>query len=273
MSEKITAAKEAAISVAKSKGLGDLKAKVVLAMDYSGSMDPLYTAGFVQRAFERIVPLALAFTPDKSMPCYIFSSGFNRVLPDVTESNVHNYVQNNIRNKYSYGMTEYAPVMRAILNQVIKENTPGGTTTTEDGKRSAFDGIKSFFGGGPKKPAIEPTTADIPTLVIFITDGDNNTDDKPKATAAIVEAAKHSIFWQFWGLSHSKSDKFAYLEKLDTMSGRYIDNANLMTSSEETFDNLTDDQLYTMLLGEFPSWYKEAQTKEIFKLAPQTVAP
>lgn len=273
MSEKITAAKEAAVSVAKSKGLVDLKAKVVLAMDYSGTMDPLYTSGFVQRAFERIVPLTLAFTPSKSMPCYIFGTGFSRVLPDVTEDNIHNYVQNNIRNKYSYGMTEYAPVMRGILNQVIKENTPGGSTTTEDGKKSTLDGIISFFGGGPKKVAIEPTTADIPTLVIFITDGDNNTDDKPKATAAIVEAAKHSIFWQFWGLSHSKSDKFAYLDKLDTMQGRYIDNANLMTSNEETFETFKDEELYQMLLGEFPSWYKEAQTKGIFKIATQTVAP
>jgi hypothetical protein len=265
--EKLSLAKEAALTAAKSAGIANPKAKVVLCIDYSGSMDPMYSNGFVQSVFERIVPLAMAFTPEKSMPCYIFGTGYSRVLPDVTAENVHDYVDNNIRRKYSYGTTEYSPVIRAVLNQVIKDNAG-----TSEGKPSTWDGVKTFFGGGPKKPAIEPTTAETPTLVVFITDGDANSEDKSKATAAIIEAAKHSLFFQFIGLGHSRSENFAYLKKLDELPGRFIDNANFFPLGEDSFKNLTDEELYSLMLVEFPSWYKEAQTKGIFKIPVATTA-
>lgn len=268
INQKLTAAKEAALSVVKSKGLDTPKVKVALVMDYSGSMSHLYTNGFVQEVIERIVPLAMAFTPEKSMPMYIFSDSCIRVLPDVTEDNVHDYITDNILRKYSYGSTQYAPAIRMLLNKVIKEN--GVTEEGEKKDTGLLGGLKSFFGGGPKKPDIPPTTGETPTLVIFITDGDNNYDDKSKATAAIVEAAKHSLFFQFVGLGHSKGESFPYLQKLDTMTGRFIDNANLLTLTEDNFKTLGNTQLYQMLLDEFPSWYKEAQIKGIFKVLEAT---
>lgn len=267
MSDKLSIAKEAAIVVAKSKGLDNPKVNVILCLDYSGSMDEMYTSGFVQEVVERIVPLAMAFTPSKEMPLYIFHNSCIRVLPDVTESNVKGYVRNNIM-KNSYGGTEYSTAVRMILNNVIKEN---GTASGDTLLGKAGKGIAAFFGAGPKKVDIPVTTGEVPTLVLFITDGDDEDGDKQKCTAAIIEAAKHSLFFQFIGLQHRRSQDFRFLKKLDELPGRFIDNANFFPLSDESFRNLADEQLYALMMTEFPSWYKEAQTKGLFKEAAKEV--
>ena len=53
---------------------------------------------------------------------------------------------------------------------------------------------------------------------------------------------------------------FDVLRKLDTMEGRYIDNANFFHF--EDIETVSDEQLYENLLDEFPSWLQEAKEKE-----------
>lgn len=93
-----------------------------------------------------------------------------------------------------------------------------------------------------------------PVFVIFITDGD--CADNRNSEKAIRDAAEKSIFWQFVGIGNSS---FSFLEKLDNMQGRIIDNADFLKVSD--MSNADDDKLYEALLGEFPEWLKEARKK------------
>lgn len=96
-----------------------------------------------------------------------------------------------------------------------------------------------------------------PAYVLFITDGDNH--DKAEAEEAIVKASKFPIFWQFVGIGGST---FEFLDKLDTMSGRFIDNANFFALND--IERVSDEDLYQRMLVEFPSWLKEAKQKGIY---------
>lgn len=62
--------------------------------------------------------------------------------------------------------------------------------------------------------------SDIPTLVLFLTDGDNF--DKKEAVKAIRECSGNSIFWQFVGLG--ENSQFKFLNKIDKLNGRVINN-------------------------------------------------
>lgn len=94
----------------------------------------------------------------------------------------------------------------------------------------------------------------IPAYIVFITDGDNW--DKDKTTNAIKEASKYPIFWQFVGVG---SDSFEYLQNLDDMTDRYVDNADFFRV--KTMNDIT----YENLLNEFPKWLEYPRVKEMLK--------
>ena len=87
----------------------------------------------------------------------------------------------------------------------------------------------------------------IPTFVVFITDGANS--DKADAKKALINASNYNIFWKFVGIGKAKFD---FLEKLDNLKGRLIDNANFVN-----FNNIgviSDNELYAQLLTEYNDW-------------------
>lgn len=130
-----------------------------------------------------------------------------------------------VYSRYKMGATNYAPVMRDVMQKYLVE---------------------------------EPQN--ISNYVIFITDGDNN--DHSDATKTIIEASKYPIFWQFVGIGNSS---YSFLEKLDTMSGRYIDNANFFAvpSAEKFYSDYSEDDVYRDLLNEYPQWLADAKVKEM----------
>ena len=97
--------------------------------------------------------------------------------------------------------------------------------------------------------------SDVPAYVIFLTDGAIASNAKNP----IIRSSKLPIFWQFVGIG---SCYYGLLEELDTMSGRYIDNANFFALDD--FRSVDNSELYSRLLNEFPDWLKEAKRKGIF---------
>lgn len=96
-----------------------------------------------------------------------------------------------------------------------------------------------------------------PAYVLFITDGDNT--DKIEAEKELLKASHYPIFWQFVGIGNNN---FAFLEKLDTLQGRFIDNANFF--SLDDLDTIAEESLYKRMLQEFPHWLKTAKEKNLF---------
>ena len=176
------------------------------------------------------------------MEMYIFDDGIKRLPVNVNRENYKGYIQKYIIGKYQMGGTNYAPAINKITEDY---NGAGGTSSGG-----------SFFGGlfGKSKPKV--TKSSDPAFVIFITDGNNS--DQQQARKAIQEASTYPIFFQFVGIG---SAKFSFLEELDTMSGRFIDNANFFQAND--IANMTDTQLYSNLMNEFPSWINEAKSKSL----------
>lgn len=109
-------------------------------------------------------------------------------------------------------------------------------------------------GGTNYTPIIECALKDgdknIPTLAIIITDGD--CDDHSQTEKAIMKASEKNLFFQFVGIGNTV---FSFLEKINTMQGRYIDNVGFFKAKD--LSQLTDKELYNMLLEEYTNWLTE----------------
>lgn len=121
--------------------------------------------------------------------------------------------------KYSMGCTQYAPVMADVEKKYMQE-----------------------------------APANLPNYIIFITDGDNS--DHSQAERFIKNVSDKPIFWQFVGVGDSS---FNFLEKLDEMDGRYIDNANFFKVGKP------EDITYEKLLAEFPSWLSNSKVQAMLR--------
>lgn len=142
-------------------------------------------------------------------------------LENITRDNYYGYISEKVFGKYHMGCTNYAPVLKDIRKKYIKE---------------------------------EP--AKLPNYIIFITDGDNQ--DRAETTRTIREMSKDPIFLQFVGIGN---DRFSYLELLDEMDGRYVDNANFFALPN--LINIQDNELYKLLLKEYPQWLQYSEVKHM----------
>ena len=125
----------------------------------------------------------------------------------------------------------------------------------EDWKHLMLD-----LGGRNNEPIVMRMVVDeykdtkIPAYVLFITDGGVN--QKKEIQNIITEASHLPIFWQFVGVG---GKNYGILEKLDTMTGRYVDNAGFFALDD--FKKVSNEELYARLLEEFPSWLEEIKKK------------
>lgn len=116
------------------------------------------------------------------------------------------------------------------------------------------------LGGRNNEPTVLKMVVDaykntkIPAYVLFITDGGVN--HKKEIQNIITEASHMPIFWQFVGVG---GQNYGILEKLDTMTGRYVDNAGFFALDD--FKKVSNEELYARLLEEFPKWLEEIRKK------------
>lgn len=206
------------ISLEKKSGIGfgSHRAKVAVVMDYSGSMSNLYRNGTVQNVLTRLMPLALRFDDNGELDVWIFHQSFYRI-ESMNLDNFDNYVKEEIISKgYRMGCTSYAPVLEDVLHKYFVEDA---------------------------------STSNIPTFVVFITDGNN--DDKRATNNIVKESAYKNIFVQFVGIGN---DSFEYLERLDDLTGRPVDNTGFIRVDD--ISRIDDETLFNRLLSQYPDWLR-----------------
>lgn len=93
----------------------------------------------------------------------------------------------------------------------------------------------------------------MPTYVAFITDGANH--DKRDTTKAIQRASSLPAFFQFMAIG--KESDFPFLQRLDELTGREIDNAGFFALSDPK--GISDDEFYDKVMIEFPAWLTAAR--------------
>lgn len=87
----------------------------------------------------------------------------------------------------------------------------------------------------------------VPDFIIYITDGDNS--DKPETNKIIMDMSTDNCFIMFIGIGNAS---FNYLENLDNLSGRPVDNTGFVKFAD--IAHTDDDTMYTKLLTEYSGW-------------------
>ena len=218
--------KKSLISLEKNNLL-EVKARVALVLDYSGSMHQQYIKGDVQKVLDRIMPLAVNFDDDGSFECWAFAEKSLR-LSDVTLENLQNFVNTDQGGhpKWKNAGARYnnePVVLEAVVKYFTKENP-----------------------------------SNLPVYVVFISDG--GVSESKKIKKILKDASDQPIFWQFVGIG---GKNYGVLEQLDTMDGRVVDNCNFFEMAD--IQSMPEAQLYDALLQEFPLWLKEAKNKNIIR--------
>jgi hypothetical protein len=231
--------------VAQSLGLEGRKAKVKLVLDISYSMQDNFRSGVVQRVISKLLPIALEFDNDGEIEVILFGDrGY--VIGNVNINNLEDFVKTQILTKHSIEEgTDYAAALRLLLP---RDNSPV----------AAAKGLWGRLTGTPAQAPAIPAPTDEPDFVIFITDGE--TGNQTEIQNLMIELSKYPVFIQYVGIGRSR---FGFLETLDTMEGRLIDNAGFMKI--EDIDNETPMNLYKGLLNEFPAYIKLAQGVNLVK--------
>ena len=201
--------------------LNNLTARVAVVLDFSGSMEGLYRDGTIQTLLDRLLPLAMKFDDNGELDIWLFHNDAIR-LDGIKEENFYNYInKSKILKKYNMWGTEYAPVMKDVVEKYISE---------------------------------EPSN--YPNLVVFITDGVN--EDRYETEKIMKLSSQYPIFWQFVGIG---SSDFPFLENLDEMRDRLVDNANFFAVND--LMKIDDNTLYNRLLKEYPEWLNKIERPNI----------
>jgi hypothetical protein len=94
-----------------------------------------------------------------------------------------------------------------------------------------------------------------PALVIFQTDGAPN--DQRATEQALRSYSTYPLFWSFVGFG----GRVAFLEKLDDLQGRAVDNASFFHAANP--QTVSDEQLYDGITHEYAGWLAAAKNAGI----------
>ncbi|MGO4205420.1 VWA domain-containing protein [Rhodococcus sp. TAF43] len=229
------------VAVSLKKHGGDqLKARIVLVLDASGSMTRLYSKGIVADVVERMAAVAAQLDDDGAMQAFTFASNCAR-LPDLEISNLPEWTRLHVRvgEMKMFGRSKKTPLELGQIDML--------SIGIQNEEQKVIAAVRDMVRADPQH---------VPTLVLFFSDGGvyRNAEIEEQLRAAVPEP----IFWQFVGLGRIG---FGILEKFDTMKGRLVDNVGFFSVNK--IDKIPDAELYDRLLSEFPSWVTEARRHRI----------
>ena len=194
-----------------------------LALDKSGSMDHLYSSGWVNAMVERFYAAAMKFDDNHQLDVGAFNSKFT-ILPTVcTQAEASSYTT--LNRVYASGGTEFAGIFPAFGYN----NQP---------EPSIVDSVLSLF--AKKKKVIYP-----PIFLGIITDGDND-DEYETDTELQLLIRNADTFVQFYAIGKSFQKQFIF-----DLAKKY---KNVDVIRFET-PNVSNDEFYNAMCSEkFKTW-------------------
>jgi stress response protein SCP2 len=226
--------KAAVISLTKHR-LDNLTARVIMVLDASGSTSHMWP-DIMQAVTDRLATLALNLDDNGELEFWIYATNTKKMAV-VTIANLDGYIKD-LQNGGDGSLPYLTKSKRGMLSWAIVPDM--GVDNNEPLVMEAI--IKDA-----------KNTKDIPTLVLFVTDGGI---DKDHAIEKLLKEASHfPIFWQFIGLGGSS---YGVLERFDQLKGRYVDNAGFFAIDD--YRSVTDEELYHRVVKEFPSWLTKVKS-------------
>ena len=219
--ELLSLVKKVSVSLEKKRLLTD-RAKVALCLDISGSMSSLYRSGKIDTLVRRVMALGYRFDDDGEIDVFLFGERTHAWGP--------------------IGVDDYRTFVRDMQRRHPLE---GGTKYG-----AAIERIRTFYARNNPEG--------LPVYVMFVTDG--GTEDKSKTERELRAASAEPLFWQFMAIGASgffSGVRFEFLEKLDELTGRKVDNANFFQVADPAAPS--DEEMFELMMGEYPDWLKAAQ--------------
>lgn len=189
------------------KNLQNVIAKVVVVLDRSGSMYRQYREGDVQRAMNKLLPIALMFDDDGELDAWAFAQKSIH-LSSINLDNINDYLINEKDgwNRWDIGGVNNEPVvMEDIIDMYKKSNEP--------------------------------------VYIIFISDG--GIYKKGPIKKLLIKSSSKPIFWQFVGIGGSDYGILEELDTMkkrvvDNADFFAIDNIDAL-SDEELYEKLLNE--------------------------------
>lgn len=173
--ELVSLAKPIMVQLEK-KNLNDVKARVGLVMDITGSMYMAYQEGVVQEIVNKILPLAIQFDDDGQLDFWYYAKTFEH-RPAVDLNNYKTAVPDN---------------WKEVMNKL------GGSNNEPE----VMTDVIEFYRGSQQ-----------PVYIIFITDG--GMSDKENISRLMKQASEMPFFWQFVGVDGSNYGMLEKLDDLE----------------------------------------------------------
>ncbi|MCX5285970.1 VWA domain-containing protein [Streptomyces sp. NBC_00198] len=209
----VAPAQDAAVSLRKG-GLEGSRMAVYLVVDRSRSMAGYFQNGAVQHLSDRALALSTQLDDDGQVPLVMFD---HRPLSMTL-------VQ----------LTAYQGVVAAEHARLGGKDTMGRTRYAT-AMQSVIDHYR-FTGAAD------------PALVVFQTDG--IPDDAYDTEQKLREASELPMFWAFVGFG---SKRVGFLDSLDNIRGRAVDNASYFHAGADPL-TLSDTDLFNGITHELPAW-------------------
>ncbi|WP_007518211.1 MULTISPECIES: VWA domain-containing protein [Pseudofrankia] len=245
MRKRLDLRKKTVQTILAKQGIAGRQARVALALDASGSMRGLYKAGTVARVVERVAAVAATMDDDGTLDVWSYATEPLALPP--------------LRVDY---LADWIPLYVRMRKATTGQGGADATLAREQAARAAGWPIPNWDGIGGQNEEQKVMALIVehfrrlpsppPALVLVLTDGGLYRD---RLIADLLRrAADLPIFWQFIGVGKAR---YGILEKLDTLSGRLVDNAGFFAVDD--LDAIDDETLYRRMLGEFPAWLSSAR--------------
>ena len=255
--------KEVVSTLVRQAGLSGQKARVILGIDRSVSIQDLYDNGTMQAVVENAGAIALELDDDGQLEVLVFSDNVQAIAEPLTKDNYVGYVNRNVSD-IDYGGTSYAPLINAVIAK---------TGATQSKVITYMKAAKKggFFGFGSKDTSKETRETvfihpggktSIPTLLLMVTDGDNDDSDKNSALQAFITSSKHPIAIACLLVNGKPKPDFKFLKGVDTMPGRFLDNVSTAEVDADKLKNMDVPTFMKSILGEFLTSYIPAAKKQ-----------
>jgi hypothetical protein len=217
-------------------------------MDVSGSFEHEHQEGTTTKLIARLVPYGMVLDPDGQMDVFTFSNGRNHVhhVGTVTSDDAESYVTRRVVGRVPgwNGGTTYSYVLERNLQHF---------GWLPRGQESSLGDFLSRFLGVP--PADSSVHVKKRSIVIFVTDGENDPQDNARTMSVLEESERRGdqVYFQFMGACEHDVD-FGFLRKI---ADRFSNTGVVIVRDLDGFVDLSDEQLNAQLLTpELLAWLR-----------------
>ncbi len=224
--------------------LADHKARVVVAIDVSASINKLFRNGTIQKTLNRLAPLALKFDDDGKLDVWYFIQDPKR-MKAMTIDNYENYTEKNFSVRRR--MQKEVPDFFDPRANLTFETSFGGTqffhtfnAIIRTYSMTVSNFVKNLFRFS--KSNEEKTDKINPVFLICITDIYFKTNELKRIREALKEHVDKQIFVLFFALEQGRDN---------------IYESNAATLRILNINDISDEELYQKLLKKYMKWLEK----------------